>query len=292
MPLTFTPAQKNLLDAVNPAHAYAWTIVRTDGRIYRFTSAQESVELNGNTFKPAGGYTVSAREQRWRLGLSDADFSGAIDPEVTVDSDDFAHEELVAGEFREAIVTEEFFDVRYPWMGAFASWLYLIGESRYDHEVFQLEISAHHERLNSAIGVELSRSCRNVFGDSRCGFDLNTIRTQSFTVGTVVTQHLVFRSSGTQSYPDFTFDDGIIEWISGANAGKRLEVRRSTQQLGTIALHQHTPYEIQSGDTFRLVPGCRRTLEHCTIFGNSTRFGGYPYMPTSDTFLQVPEART
>lgn len=287
--LSFTPAQKNLLRGPLSAHAVLWTITRTDGVVYRFTSHPDPIEYLGATYKPAAGYAASARSKRWKLGLDDAELSGAIDPEAAISSADITHEELIAGEFRNAAVTERIIDPRYPWMDPFIVAAYFVGDVKADHEFFGVALHARPRALEMQRGRQAIRGCHYKFGDSRCTVDVNGFTFGPVSVVQVVDQHLVFSLSS--SFPDHHFQDGIARFVTGANAGKDLEVAASIRDPSRIALHEHSPYPIAPGDTLLLVRGCARTAAACQGYGNFPRFPGFVFLPTTDTALESPQSR-
>lgn len=91
-----------------------------------------------------------------------------------------------------------------------------------------------------------------------------------------------------EDYPKF--DGGTVEWTSGNNLGKISEIKNAG--YGSIELYLPLNYEIQTGDTFILVPGCTKKLFTCRdTFNNVLNFRGEPYIPGQDEYLSYPDAK-
>jgi len=112
--------------------------------------------------------------------------------------------------------------------------------------------------------------------------------------GTVsgVTDKRVFLASGIIVADDH-FAEGLLTWLTGANAGQRRRVR-SDDGLGTIGLHIPMLYAIQTGDTFTAVVGCRHRYQEDCITKHeqplsssslTIRFGGFPFLAPEDVTI-------
>ena len=79
------------------------------------------------------------------------------------------------------------------------------------------------------------------------------------------------------------FDQGIVSFTSGANAGLTRTVKSYDPATGfTFALP--LPVAPSAGDTMTARPGCDKTLAQCrSKFNNANRFRGYPWVPTPET---------
>ena len=80
---------------------------------------------------------------------------------------------------------------------------------------------------------------------------------------------------------------GLLEWLTGANAGLRVEVR-AYENGGGFALLEQMPGEILIGDTYEVVAGCAKTRSACKAFDNIHNFRGFPDMPTEEKALATP----
>ena len=91
---------------------------------------------------------------------------------------------------------------------------------------------------------------------------------------------------------DGWFAGGVLTWESGPNAGRSIEVKAWTQATGEIELFLPVGYAIETGDLFRIHPGCDKRLETCIErFANVLNFRGEPYVPGADSLVSYPDAR-
>lgn len=91
---------------------------------------------------------------------------------------------------------------------------------------------------------------------------------------------------------DGWFAGGVLTWETGANAGRSIEVKDWTQGSGRIELFLPMGYAIESGDAFRVHPGCDKRLDTCIDrFANVLNFRGEPYVPGQDAMMSYPDAR-
>jgi uncharacterized phage protein (TIGR02218 family) len=114
-------------------------------------------------------------------------------------------------------------------------------------------------------------------------------------VATVVDQRSV-TVSGLTSVNNDWFTRGVLTWTSGANAGRKAEVKRherlpdNTEGSVTIELWQRLAAAIQVGDGFTLTAGCDKTFKTCQEkFDNKGNFRGFPHVPGNDFALSYPK---
>ena len=87
---------------------------------------------------------------------------------------------------------------------------------------------------------------------------------------------------------DGWFAGGVLTWETGANAGRSIEVKSWTQATGQIELFLPMGYAIESGDAFRIHPGCDKRLDTCIDrFANVLNFRGEPYVPGQDALDEL-----
>ena len=86
------------------------------------------------------------------------------------------------------------------------------------------------------------------------------------------------------------FTRGLITWLSGANEGRKAEVKVHSKGAGgvTIELWQRMAEPIAEGDNFRIVAGCDKQIATCRAkFNNVANFRGFPHVPGNDFMLSV-----
>jgi len=130
--------------------------------------------------------------------------------------------------------------------------------------------------------VELySPTCRAVLGDARCKVNLASFSVTG-AVSTVTSKQIFIANSFTQAAGYFTA--GEVEWLTGTNAGRRMEIKEFSNKQFVLVLPM--PSNITVGDTFKAVAGCDKAFSTCYgKFNNATNFRGEPHIPGMDKLL-------
>jgi uncharacterized phage protein (TIGR02218 family) len=165
-----------------------------------------------------------------------------------------------------------------------------------------IELRSLSQQLKQSI-VELdSLSCRAKFGSQTgeerfpCGFDLTTewVSGTVLAVGTETDRE--FADTGLTQDDDY-FAPGLVEWLTGNNAGQQTEVEAFGS--GTVTLLFPTVNPILLGDTYRIRRECTKLHyghNGCREFWGSNwtlHFRGEPHIPIGDTgTLNTPGAGT
>jgi uncharacterized phage protein (TIGR02218 family) len=132
-----------------------------------------------------------------------------------------------------------------------------------------------------------SLTCRAAFGDERCGMPFVW---QTGTVSVVTDNpHLVFTITGVAQADGF-FNLGVIEFLTGQNAGAVLEVE-TWLTTGAIKLSFLTPYPVEIGDTLRIRQDCLKTEAACLAYGNILNMRAEHLAPVQEKALMVPGAQ-
>ena len=94
----------------------------------------------------------------------------------------------------------------------------------------------------------------------------------------------------SKAYDPNFFQYGYLEWLTGDNAGFKMEVREYRKvPRPHFKLVESMPYPIKKGDTFRVWQGCPKTRYACKeIFRNLDNMRAFPDMPTEDKALSTP----
>lgn len=132
--------------------------------------------------------------------------------------------------------------------------------------------------LSVNIGRFFGENCDVVrFGDSRCKIDIATL--EGTGVVTAVTDRRTFTAETTWfdgfDAPDHYGDLGEFQFTTGQNAPYLAQVMSDQLGASPLQLWETMPYDIQVGDTYRIVPGCDRRFETCQFFNNSVNFTGH-----------------
>lgn len=286
--ITLSPQIENLIKLRQTLYlASCWEILRTDSVAFRYTDHDQSILLSGNTYTPNGALRSSARQKQAGLRKANIEIVGVID------ADEIDHQDLVAGRFRDAQVTEYLVDHRHPWVGPLMQARFWVGDLQYDHERWTAELTGIASFLDKPIGSVFGRTCRHTLGDAGCTVDIDA-HTYHLSDKPVleITGVNQFRLNQPGPVPNGTWTFGHLVWKTGNNAGLTSEIKTHLNSGGPnnwITLGIPTPWAIEVGDTFDIWPGCNKTLNECvTKFNNLTYFGGFVTLPGSDKPQQSP----
>lgn len=272
---------KSLLTCSTLRLATCWKIERTDAVVLRFTDHDREIVFQGETYK-TGGFSTSARQR------IEGTTPMNLETRAAIASPDITEDDLYTGKYRQAKVTEFTTDWLYPF-GKFKSSVYYVEKVTFDGEVWQASLSGHLIRLRQVVGSLLHKLCRFELGDSDCTKDLGPL-TESDAVDSVEIERVMFTAASRTEAPEW-FEDGFLTWTTGDNAGTSSQVKFFED--GQFELYVETPFDIQVGDQFDVIAGCKkRFAEDCVgKHANGVNNGGYPFIPGNDDLLTTPDAR-
>ncbi len=270
--------------------AHCMQITRADGQVLRFTDHDRDLIVDGATYRTHPGFDGAALTSRAGLQVDNSEARSFLDDTTISETD------LRAGLWDHAEV--RIFAVAWadPSLGRLRMLRGWLGEFTIDGAGWKTELRSLANALNTSIGELVMPSCAAVLGDARCGMDL----TEYTTTGevTAVVSNRVFDTdvasatvrltpTTTGNPPADYFTGGLLTWDTGANAGRRMEVRTSAAD-GRISLQLSMASPIVAGDTFTAETGCAKSIEVCKAkFGNVVRFRGAPHLPGIDRILRV-----
>ena len=282
--LTTNSAAASLLRD-NRVHRLAtlWEVERKDGLVLRFTDHNRALLFEGNTYRPTGGASPSARQRKADVAQDNMEIIGVIDSEVITEND------LAAGRYTGATIRELVVDWRFPSCGAISETLYEIASITFDGTQWNASIAGLTHRLRQLVGGAYSRLCRHDLGNAVCRVDLGALEV-SGEVDAVTLDKVSFETDLTEANAYFEY--GTLTWTSGLNDGIVSEVKTYLNASGVVELALETPYAIQVGDTFTAVPGCDKNVSTCRDkFDNVVNFGGFPQIPGTDRLYATPNSK-
>ncbi|PZX03194.1 DUF2163 domain-containing protein, partial [Celeribacter halophilus] len=154
---------------------------------------------------------------------------------------------------------------------------------------FVAEVRSMSHALDQTVGRTFQYSCEAALGDSKCKVDLSGPEYRASGTIDSVLYGRAFTSVSIDGYDADWFSGGIVEWTSGANAGRKAEVARHDVSSGEIVvtLLEEPVRAIEVGDAFTITAGCDKHFESCVSkFSNGDNFRGFPHIPGSDTVLR------
>lgn len=296
-----TGCQTSGFDLRFPPCVTTWTqcvkITRRDDVTFRFTSLDRDHEFRGETYVTCGGLDPSATQTLAQVGEVGSSELGGLITTTGVEE-----EELYGGLFDDAFV--EIWLVDYegserPRRLA-AGWA---GKITHSTRGYRMEVLGPGARLEQRPIVQVySPQCRWVFGDERCGVDIEALKvsgtvTSGLNRGVYTATLGASAESGTGAVASSgdlpgQFANGKVIWLTGVNAGQTTEVKEVDFDTGLITLWALTCRIPEAGDTFDLYPGCAQDFPTCRdVYDNGDAFGGFPHVPGRDAIMASPAAK-
>lgn len=250
--------------------ATCWKATLTNGTVVAATSLDRDLLVDGVTYVAAQAYNPSDVESSQDLNPDNLEVEGFLASPSITDAD------IHSGLWDFAAV--EIFEVNYRdlTMGRNVIRVGTLGEVRGGRSKFNAELRGMMQAFSRKIGSITTKECTADFGDSRCGIALATW-TVTGSVDSVAENRTVSDDARTEVADHFT--GGKILWLTGANAGLAMEVKRSA--VGELELQHPMPFPIAEGDEYSVHAGCqKRFSEDCVAkFNNAVNFRGFPYLP-------------
>jgi len=276
--------------------ATCWRVERVDGEVITLTDHDADIIYDGLTYTADGGFTRSAVKSQLDLDIDTLDVEGILS------SDQITEDDIRAGRYNGAEIYVFVINWADTSQGIIKIKRGLIGEIKVQNGIYIAELQGLSQYLSNEILEQYTAECQADFGDSRCGFDTDTLK-QSSTVISVSTDRLEFvvqESVGSGSpgidfsltgLPSYGYDHGKLTWTSGENNGIIQEVKIADSVTATLTLYLKSPFSITVGDTFDLTAGCDKRFATCQFFGRQKFFRGFPDVPGQDRYLNYPDAR-
>ena len=269
---TTTAALATHIASTATTMAVCWRVTRVDGQVFGFTSHDEDLVVDGITYVATRGISRTALEGSTKLQASNIEVKGVLHSAAITEQD------LRAGLWDHADV--RIFEINWAdlSMGTLKQLRGWLGEVTIEGDAYRAELRGMADRLNKSIGEIVGPSCAALLGDARCKQALGDYTTTG-TVTAVVDDRREFDTdlatatvrltpSSVGAPPADYFAAGLLTWDTGANAGRRMEVKTNGGD-GRVTLQLQMVGSVTPGDTFTIVTGCMKSREVCAEkFGN------------------------
>ena len=270
--------------------ATCWRIVRQDKLILRYTTHNRDLSIGGFTYTPASGLQDSATERQDSLRESNKEIRGAIA------SDAITEEDLRAGKYDDARITEFVVDYRYPDAGSVILSVFIIAGIEFDDGVWRAQLVSQKFRLTKTKGRRYNRTCDVTFGDAATCKVNRTAISRSESVTAFVNRRQVDVTAATLAVDQQAnnyWKRGTLFFRSGPLQGFSFKIQNSLYTASPQKLRVTTYLNLQadatSGDSVTLIPGCDHTKSGgCTRFLNRPNYHGFSYIPGSDGVFETP----
>lgn len=269
--------------------AQIWTIERTDGEIFRFTSKDTDLDWLGETYAACDSLVPSALE-----AVAEVDAAGNMDLAGAIGPDGITEQALYAGLFDGATVEAWLV----PWAGDGYPRRLLKGTFGAVEQTptgFNVELLGDGAKLMQTPLVRtLAPGCRWQFGDGFCQKALAGL-TVTGTIDSADGQRAFVDAARAEASGYFT--RGRVTFTTGANAGISAEIKEHAAG-GSFTLWPKLPLPIVAGDQYSMVPGCTNLKEAsggtngCEAWANLARYGGFDKVPGGDKRSGAANVRT
>lgn len=255
--------------------ALLWKITRLDAQVFGFTDHDADIAYDGVTYAAATGFSASAIRTDADLAVGNLEVQGMLSSAAITDED------LLAGKWDHAafvVMRVNYADLA---QGHEVMRSGTLGNVTTGRRHFTAELRGLAQQLAQTVGRVYLPACDADLGDARCGVTLATY-TDTGSV-TAVTSRSAFTDSANGESADY-YNNGLLTWTSGANAGRAMEVKTFTS--GAFVLQQAMPDDIAVGDAYSVSAGCDKLLATCIAkFANVANFRGFPHIPGMDRMV-------
>lgn len=261
--------------------AYCLRLQREDDEVFRFTSADVDITVDGETYRAGPGLDISTLVQSAGLAPDN------LELRILYADDAITRADLLAGRWDNARWRLFKVNARNPVDGIDFQGSGRCGEAKINRQSgFTIELRSLKQALQRSCGAITQKTCRYEVGDSRCGKNMAAFTFLNVPV-TAVASPRVFTASSRAEAAEY-FQAGSVTFVDGLNAGITREVK--TFSAGVFELLAPFPFVIEVGDLFDCVAGCQRRLEDCRFkFNNVLNFGGEPHLVGTDSLTAQPE---
>lgn len=262
--------------------AWCWRLSRSDGEVFGFTDHDEPLTFDGTTFEPESGFTASELRHGSDMAVD------AQEAEGVLRSDRITEADILDGRWDAAEVEVW----RVNWQDPASRVLMrrgAIGEVRRGRVSFVAEMVSMAHVIGQPVGRTYQPKCDANLGDARCRVDLDDPAFRGLGTVLALQRSRAFTVSGLESFAPGWFRAGTLEWLSGANEGRTVEIALDGTISGEVqlVLLLEPIRPVAVGDTFYARAGCDKRIETCAArFGNVANFRGFPYIPGQDAVIR------
>ena len=279
-------ATRELIDLLHGSDEFLmadlFRITLSNGQILRHTNADMPVVWDGQTYE-AHKLIIKRGATRVAVGL-DVDSNTleiAAEPDYRLEGLQWSEAALGGALDGARVVIERIFfsDWATP-VGAVVIFSGRVSDVSGSRSAVKVDVKSDIELLNVSSPRNIYQAgCMRTLYDGGC-----KVNREKFTVNGRVTAN---STTGTElacnlTQADGWFNQGVIKFTSGRNAGLSRTVKE--HKNGRLSFALRLPFPPQSGDVFKIYPGCDKRQETCgKKFNNIVHFRGFPYIPAADT---------
>nr|DAJ13040.1 MAG TPA: minor tail protein [Siphoviridae sp. ctDju21] len=279
-------ATRELIDLLHGSDEFLmadlFRITLSNGQILQHTNADMPVVWDGQTYE-AHKLIIKRGATRVAVGL-DVDSNTleiAAEPDYRLEGLQWSEAALGGALDGARVVIERiFFSDWVTPVGAVVIFSGRVSDVSGSRSAVKVDVKSDIELLNVSSPRNIYQAgCMRTLYDGGC-----KVNREKFTVNGRVTAN---STTGTElacnlTQADGWFNQGVIKFTSGRNAGLSRTVKE--HKGGRLSFALRLPSPPQSGDVFKIYPGCDKRQETCgKKFDNIVHFRGFPYIPAADT---------
>lgn len=272
--------------------AYGLKVTRPDGAVFGFTSADVAASIGGVDYDPFPGLTISNIVTTAGLGVDNLELSTIDDGTV------FTRADILSKRWNNS----DFTIIRYRWdspaSGSEPILAGTLGEVKLQRGALRVELRGLQQYLQQPVGEVSSKTCRNRVGvndgiTTFCNVDLSDFTYGGSVSSAPSSQFFVsadfLNTDSDGIVADGFFDDGLLTWTTGLNAGDTVKVKTHASGGFTLALPMFQGITV--GDEFVVSAGCLKRLEEdCRDkFDSVLDFNGEPHRPKANDLVKPVE---
>lgn len=263
---------------------FAFTLA--SGTVLRYTTADKTIVFASNTYSCKGPLITRGRVRVVRgleVDTLDLNVMAKYDnPYHTIDGDPFVSASIAGALDGAKVLLEKAFLTSWDLepIGTVVLFSGRVSDVSGSGTKLRVNVKSDIELLNTKLPRNLYQaSCVHTVYDTGCAVTKSAHTVMGAVTGNDGTGQWL-QSDRTDI--DAWFDQGVITFITGLNAGLKRTVKAYSSGEFSFALP--LPNAPQVGDTFSVFPGCDKTQSTCqSKFDNLLRFRGYPYIPIAET---------
>jgi len=154
-----------------------------------------------------------------------------------------------------------------------------VGEVNYNNSTIEITVKNELNDFKKTIPKRVyTEGCDHTMYDALCGLSKTVLKvTGTAEAGSSIT---IINDSGRTETDDY-FELGRITMTSGNNNGEKRLIKAYT--TGVIEVLVYFPSAIQIGDTYEMIPHCKKTYDDCKDnYSNQLNYGGFQDIPSPE----------
>lgn len=261
---------------------------RLDGTVLGFTDLDENIVYDDGdgavVYDASQGMLPSTIAMQGALSVENAEVAGLLaDLDTGIEPEDVRAGLYDYAKLRIYLVNYEDLSMGHEWLGAGS-----LGECTIQDGRVISEYRGLAQPLKQNVCELYSTTCRAQYGDERCGAPLVWEEGEVTALGVDPTSEFFISTTQADGY----YVPGVIQFLSGKNAGRPVEVIKYENNQVSLLLPLYYPPQV--GDTYQIRIDCPKTIEGCSDPRRDRwplYFRGEPLIPVADSqAIQTPGA--